>query len=255
MHAHHFESCISSCRTHLVEWEHVIISFVGPIESKRLREEKLDMSHQDPEVERSRISKLYAQLADGELQALAEDSAELTDVARQALADELAHRRPEKGAVADMRAVPEQDVVELADVVSIRQFRDLPEALLAKGALESAGIECFLVDDNMIRMDWFYSNLVGGVKLGVKQEDAEAALDLLEQSIPGEFEVEGVGPYEQPRCPKCQSLDVSFEDVNQPIAWISAYILAPIALHRRRWVCHSCGQTYKGDEPATPHRS
>ncbi len=125
-------------------------------------------------------------------------------------------------------AGPEHNSVELADVVSIRQFRDLPEALLAKGALDSAEIESFLVDDNMIRMDWFYSNLVGGIKLCVKQEDAEAALDLLEQSIPEEFEVEGVGQYEQPRCPKCQSLDIAFEDLNQPVAWISAYLLAPI---------------------------
>ena len=39
--------------------------------------------------------------------------------------------------------------------VTIRAFRDLPEALLAKGSLESAGIDCFLVDDNMVRLDWF----------------------------------------------------------------------------------------------------
>jgi hypothetical protein len=184
-------------------------------------------------------------MSDGELEAVAEDSAELTDIARQALTDELARRHPEEGALADTGADPGRDLLELADVVSIRQFRDLHEALLAKGALDSAEIESFLVDDNMIRMDWFYSNLVGGIKLCVKQEDAEAALDLLEQSIPEEFEVEGVGPYEQPRCPKCQSLDIVFEDLNQPVAWVSAYVLAPIALHRKRWVCHSCGHRWR----------
>jgi len=184
-------------------------------------------------------------MSDGELEAVAEDSAELTDIARQALTDELARRHPEEGAAADAGADPGRDLLELADVVSIRQFRDLHEALLAKGALDSAEIESFLVDDNMIRMDWFYSNLVGGIKLCVKQEDAEAALDLLEQSIPEEFEVEGVGPYEQPRCPKCQSLDIVFEDLNQPVAWVSAYVLAPIALHRKRWVCHSCGHRWR----------
>lgn len=203
------------------------------------------MARQDPEEERQRLSKLYAGMSDGELEAVAEDSAELTDIARQALTDELARRRPEEGALADTGASPGRDSVELADVVSIRQFRDLPEALLAKGALDSAEIESFLVDDNMIRMDWFYSNLVGGIKLCVKQEDAEAALDLLEQAIPEGFEVEGVGRYEQPRCPKCQSLDIAFEDLNQPVAWVSAYVLAPIALHRKRWVCHSCGERWR----------
>ena len=52
--------------------------------------------------------------------------------------------------------------------VTLRQFRDLPEALLAKGSLESAGIQVYLVDDNMIRMDWFISNLLGGIKLNVR---------------------------------------------------------------------------------------
>jgi len=191
-------------------------------------------------------------MSDGELDAIAADSAELTDVARQALTDELARRHPEEPAVRNTGASPERDSVELADVVSIRQFRDLPEALLAKGALDSAEIESFLVDDNMIRMDWFYSNLVGGIKLCVKQEDAEAALDLLEQAIPEEFEVDGVGPYEQPRCPKCQSLDIAFEDLNQPVAWVSAYVLAPIALHRKRWVCHSCGHRWRQAEENQP---
>jgi hypothetical protein len=120
---------------------------------------------------------------------------------------------------------PGYDSVELADVVSIRRFRDLLAALLAKGALDSAEIESFLVDDNVIRMDWFWSNLIGGVKLCVNQEDAEAALDLLDQSIPGEFEVEGVGSYEQPRCPNCQSLDITFEDLDQSVAWIGMYFL------------------------------
>ena len=207
------------------------------------------MARQDPEEERQRLTKLYAGLSDGELDAIAADSAELTDVARQALTDELDRRHPEEGGVSDTGANPERDSVELADVVSIRQFRDLPEALLAKGALDSAEIESFLVDDNMIRMDWFYSNLVGGIKLCVKQEDAEAALDLLEQSIPEEFEVEGVGPYEQPRCPKCQSLDIASEDLNQPVAWVSAYALGfPIALRRERWVCHSCGERWRQPE-------
>jgi hypothetical protein len=203
------------------------------------------MARRDPEQERQRLTGLYFGMSDGELEAVAEDSAELTDIARQALTDELARRHPEEGAAADAGADPGRDLLELADVVSIRQFRDLHEALLAKGALDSAEIESFLVDDNMIRMDWFWSNLIGGIKLCVKQEDAEAALDLLEQSIPEEFEVDGVGPYEQPRCPKCQSLDIVFEDLNQPVAWVSAYVLAPIALHRKRWVCHSCGHRWR----------
>ena len=210
------------------------------------------MADHDPEQERQRLTKLYAAMSDGELDAIAADAAELTAVAHRALSDELARRHPEEATLANTAAGPGRNSVELADIVSIRQFRGLPEALLAKGALDSAEIESFLVDDNMIRMDWFWSNLIGGIKLCVKQEDAEAALDLLEQSIPEGFEVEGVGPYEQPRCPKCQSLDIAFEDLNQSVAWVIAYVLAPIALHRKRWVCHSCGHRWRQAEENQP---
>src|SRR5258708_39825286 len=57
--------------------------------------------------------------------------------------------------------------MEMQKLVTIRQFRDLPEALLAKGSLESAGIECFLADENLVRLDWFISNFIGGVKINL----------------------------------------------------------------------------------------
>ncbi|HZQ91963.1 MAG TPA: hypothetical protein VFA60_09240 [Terriglobales bacterium] len=41
-------------------------------------------------------------------------------------------------------------------LIVVAQYRDLPEALLAKGKLESAGIECTMTDDNIVRMDWFW---------------------------------------------------------------------------------------------------
>jgi hypothetical protein len=81
--------------------------------------------------------------------------------------------------------------------------QNLPEALLAKGILDSSGIECFLTDDNMVRMDWFISNLLGGVKLLVNREDVEAATAILDEPTPELLDVEGVGEYQQPRCPEC----------------------------------------------------
>jgi hypothetical protein len=93
----------------------------------------------------------------------------------------------------------------------LRRFRDLPEALVFGSLLDSASIECFLVDENTIRMDWFWSNLLGGIKLYVRKADLETASSLLEQGVRETFEVEGVGEYQQPRCPNCRSLDVSFQ--------------------------------------------
>jgi len=120
------------------------------------------------------------------------------------------------------------NVIEERDLVAICRFRDLLEALLAKGSLQSAGIECFLTDDNMVRMDWFISNLLGGIKLAVNQEDAEAATAFLDEPMPETLDVEGVGEYEQPRCPECHSLDVNFEQLNRKVAYTSAWLGVPI---------------------------
>jgi len=40
-------------------------------------------------------------------------------------------------------------------------------------------------------MDWFISNLLGGIKLQVKRDDVEEALALLDEEVPKSFEVEG----------------------------------------------------------------
>ncbi|MGA2690610.1 MAG: hypothetical protein ABSE85_21300 [Candidatus Korobacteraceae bacterium] len=183
-------------------------------------------------------------MSDGELESIAQEAHELTDIARQALQEERDRRQAEDPAD-DGISKPLEDEADWEDTVVIKQFRDLPEALLAKGALDSAGLESFLADDNMVRMDWFYSNLVGGVKLCVRPNDADVASDLLGQPMLQDFEVEGVGTYQQPACPQCQSLDVSCEALNKPVAYTSAWIGVPIPVPRRRWKCHSCGSEWQ----------
>ncbi len=121
-----------------------------------------------------------------------------------------------------------------------RRFRDMPDAFLFGGILDSAGIEFFLADENTIRMDWFWSNLLGRIKLCVRKADADEASSLLEQGVPEKFHVEGVGEYQQPRCPKCQSLDVSFRGLNKAVDYTSALLGGPWPLHRSLWECDAC---------------
>ena len=70
------------------------------------------------------------------------------------------------------------------DQVVIARFRDLVPAQLAQGALQSAGIDAQLLDDNMIRLDWFASHAIGGVRLVVAREDAEPAAEILQAPTP-----------------------------------------------------------------------
>jgi Putative prokaryotic signal transducing protein len=199
-------------------------------------------SHSDDESQR--LSAYYAALSDSELQKLADDIGSLTDAARTALTTEINRR-----GLTEMQAEeqPEPEPIDLRQLVTLRKFRDLPEALLAKGSLESAGIECFLGDDNMVRLDWFISNLLGGIKLLVRAEEAEAAEKILTEPIPESFEVEGLGNYEQPHCPNCQSLDVGFEELIKSVAYTSAWVGLPLPVHYKAWRCHACQHEWRDD--------
>jgi hypothetical protein len=206
-----------------------------------------------PEHERDRIAGVYSSMSDEELEKMAESGFELSEIARQVLEAEIGRR----GLNVKLAPSPGIDVYELNDLVTLRKFLYPPEALLAKGSLESAGIRSHLVDDNMVRMDWFISNLLGGIKLQVNAEDAEAALQILNQPILEILEIEGIGEYEQPRCPKCQSLDVSFRELSKLASYGSAYIGVPIPVHHKAWTCHACHNEWEDaalaeDSPINP---
>src|SRR5258708_18194044 len=61
----------------------------------------------------------------------------------------------------------------------VARFSTNGEAGIAMSALDAAGIEADLADDVIIAMDWLYSNAVGGGKLVVRDNDLEAAADVL----------------------------------------------------------------------------
>jgi len=204
----------------------------------------LNQSHADEQAERRRLAANYAGMTDGELQRLARHAESLTELAWDALEDEMDRRHLE---IADEAPQRPHQQLEMQELVTVRQFRDLPEALLAKGSLESAGIECFLADDNLVRLDWFISNFIGGIKLNVRAADAENAQKLLDEPILEGLYVQGVGLYEQPRCPKCQSLDVNFQELDRPIAYMSAFLRVPMPVQRPAWRCHACNAEWDDD--------
>lgn len=137
---------------------------------------KMEPTDQGNELQR--LTQLYSSMPDAKLQELAEDSAELTDLAHTVLKAEI-NRRGLK--IVSEGPPMETEPVEGPELTTIRKFRDLPKALLAKGLLESSGIECYLADDNIVRLDWFISNAIGNMRLQVKPADAETAIEILDQ--------------------------------------------------------------------------
>jgi hypothetical protein len=204
----------------------------------------LDESPLEQQRERRRLAANYAAMTDGELLRLASNAESLTELAWDALEDELDRRNLEISEEAEPR-----QQLEVRELVTIRQFRDLPEALLAKGSLESAGIECFLADENLVRLDWFISNFIGGIKLNVRPADEANARKLLDEPILEGLYVHGIGLYEQPRCPRCQSLDVNFQELDRPIAYMSAFLHVPMPVQRPAWHCQACDAEWEDDGP------
>ena len=201
------------------------------------------MHRLNSENERKRLAEVYAAATEDELRKLADQAYSLTDTARTALQDEISRRELS----ADLRLTPEVEK-PAEDLITIRTFTNVADALLAKTVLDSAEIECFLFDENVIRMDWFYSNLVGGVKLLVRAGDAAAATEVLNQKSPEEFIVDGDADYKQPRCPKCGSLDISFGEAGKRLSYVTVALGVPLPVKRGGWRCHSCGHSWDDSE-------
>jgi hypothetical protein len=213
------------------------------------------MAKIDPQQERERLAARYAAMSDMELKKVGGDPASLTDSAFEALREEMAKRGldwvgkdlPIPSQMA--RTEAKKDVGNIP--VVIRQYRDIPEAMTDRMILEAADIDCYLYDENMVRLDWLWSNLLGGLKLVVRQSDAEDAEKALNSKPSEKFNVEGVGEYEQEVCPKCGSKDVSCDELMKRIAGAGLLLLGlPIAIHQKGWNCHSCGHTWEVAEEA-----
>jgi hypothetical protein len=139
----------------------------------------------DHQKEQQRLNTLYASLTETELAELAQDQRSLTEDALRVLESEFS-RRGLQFARQNLAPIVDEEDVKL---ITLRRFRDLPQALLAKGLLDSENIKCFLSDENTVGMNWMWSNALGGVRLWVKEEDVPRAAELLDHDFSNESEI------------------------------------------------------------------
>jgi rubredoxin len=137
----------------------------------------------------------------------------------------------------------------LAGLITLWRYRDLSEALVAQSKLDAEGFASFLADENVLRLNWFWSNGFGGVRLYVREDEKEAALAVLAEEIPEGFTADEVGEdYEQPSCPRCGSRDVSFETIRRGVALFALWALSlPVPIPVNSWNCENCGHEWKGE--------
>lgn len=133
----------------------------------------------------------------------------------------------------------------MPELTTVRRFRDLSEAIVARSLLEASGIPAYLCDENLVRLDWQVSNFIGGMRLQVDVADEQDALDLLNAQVPDEIAYADDGAFVQPRCPRCHSLEITYEGASRKIALASLYVLSlPLPLGATSWFCHACGNRW-----------
>ncbi len=116
---------------------------------------------------------------------------------------------------------------ELERFVTVATYVFPWEAQLAKARLESEGIQSVVADE--ITAGLYGANAIGGIRLRVREEDAERATELLSTLRPlPEIYLVTEEDARRVRCPECRSEHVS------PEGWF-----------RRRWSCSACGAVWR----------
>ena len=190
------------------------------------------------------FAKEYVGMNEGELLHLAASYDSLVEPAQVALREEFARRKMEPPVIEDKG----WDEVTSQRLVTVRRYRDTSEAIVARTVLESAGIFCFLRDENLVRLDWQISNFIGGLSLQVRPEDSDSALELLSQPIPESISFDSSAKFDQPRCPRCGSIAITFEGHSRSAALVSTFAVGlPLPLGSESWRCDECGARWYAD--------
>jgi hypothetical protein len=122
-------------------------------------------------------------------------------------------------------------------LVTVGQYRDLPDADIARSVLDSAGIETYLQDEHIVSLNWNLSDIIGGVRLQVEAADEQAALELLAQSAPESISFGERKKFIQPRCPTCGSGDVSLGQYYG--------VMEPRPAEVDIWRCNACAECWE----------
>lgn len=105
--------------------------------------------------------------------------------------------------------------------------------------LEAGGVPAFLDNENLVQMDWMFSNATGGVRVLIAEEDAERAQEILGEA-PLESDSAGL-----PVCPKCSSPKTAPDERPRRWAFLSLLLVGfPLLVSKTRWRCADCGHAW-----------
>jgi len=184
----------------------------------------------DQAEEWRRLKDLYARMNEGELEVVANEAYDLTDVARPLLRDEIASRGlkiPLRTERAQRKAAAPPSKLDLVVTGAIWKLED---ARTIKEFMDVAGIPSYWGPNHVENLDELKSSFDDGIDLTVREEDLARVNAGLRQLFPQEPGGDQDFSFE---CPKCQSPDIVFHDLDEQAKF--------------NWSCDACGHEWKDD--------
>jgi hypothetical protein len=143
---------------------------------------------------------------------------------------------------------------------TIGNFNSLGEALSAQSVLAAEGIPSFIPDEFVAGNIWQLGNAIGGIRLQVEGEDADAALEVLRD--PGPLAGDDLPVQESEEallegCPRCGAESPRLVRVDRRTrGWTMLFwplLFAIPFLSKRRWQCSICGHQWEWTGTSGPH--
>ena len=159
---------------------------------------------------------------------------------------------PDCSDATDNLSALEDELSEKIPLVTIATFSYPTEAYITKSKLDAFGIWSFVADDYTVMMNWLFSNAIGGVKLQVKENDAEQARKIITSNT-SVSKIEDINEKTGEFCPSCHSPNIYYNRYNLRAFftfWFLSYLFGSlfgfgsgfsIPFFKRRWRCANCG--------------
>ena len=210
-----------------------------------------------------RLTDLYSTMSEGELEKLANEAYELTDMARDVLRGEISRRglrfqlldQPAQPEIAQPEQLAQDfDPADL-ELIGFGRVYDLADARQTKSILDQAGIPSYFGSDNLENVEQLGPSFVAaeaeaqergykvGIQLKIRSQDQQNAFRAF-ANAPQDPDPQD-SPVDEPNyraiCPRCNSSEIVFEGLEEDGS------RDPEVESQWNWSCDACGHRWKDD--------
>lgn len=139
-------------------------------------------------------------------------------------------------------------------LITVQRLNTSIDARLLQSYLDSEGIESFIFDEFTVDLNPLISNAIGGIRLQVREEDLERALELIDTYNHKPY-LDNEG--KEVACPKCGSTRLfgdfnSMKNAGSVFAAITSIIFGVLPLYRKRvYRCKACETEFEPNSKNT----